>query len=71
MMGYRQGDLIGKELPKSDRNHADLLDTINTCVNKGKCDDDGTVGPVSPPPTPQKIRHFVAIKKAYGENNKP
>lgn len=39
MMGYRKGELIGKELtelPKSDRNRADLLDTINTCIKKGK-----------------------------------
>ncbi|XP_062290256.1 high affinity cAMP-specific and IBMX-insensitive 3',5'-cyclic phosphodiesterase 8B isoform X4 [Scomber scombrus] len=39
MMGYHKGELIGKELtelPKSDKNRADLLDTINTCINKGK-----------------------------------
>uniref|UniRef100_A0A7M4FKL5 Phosphodiesterase n=1 Tax=Crocodylus porosus TaxID=8502 RepID=A0A7M4FKL5_CROPO len=39
MMGYHKGELIGKELtelPKSDKNHADLLDTINTCIKKGK-----------------------------------
>ncbi|GAB0203910.1 high affinity cAMP-specific and IBMX-insensitive 3',5'-cyclic phosphodiesterase 8B [Grus japonensis] len=39
MMGYHKGELIGKELtelPKSDKNCADLLDTINTCIKKGK-----------------------------------
>lgn len=39
MMGYHKGELVGKELtelPKSDRNRADLLDTINTCIKKGK-----------------------------------
>uniref|UniRef100_A0A4X2LTG0 Phosphodiesterase n=1 Tax=Vombatus ursinus TaxID=29139 RepID=A0A4X2LTG0_VOMUR len=39
MMGYHKGELIGKELtelPKSDQNRADLLDTINTCIKKGK-----------------------------------
>uniref|UniRef100_A0AAZ3NTA1 Phosphodiesterase n=1 Tax=Oncorhynchus tshawytscha TaxID=74940 RepID=A0AAZ3NTA1_ONCTS len=39
MMGYHKGELIGKELtelPKSDKNRADLLDTINTCIKKGK-----------------------------------
>ncbi|MEQ2262680.1 hypothetical protein XENORESO_019187 [Xenotaenia resolanae] len=39
MMGYHRGELIGKELtelPKSDKNRADLLDTINTCIKKGK-----------------------------------
>uniref|UniRef100_A0A671RIL0 Phosphodiesterase n=1 Tax=Sinocyclocheilus anshuiensis TaxID=1608454 RepID=A0A671RIL0_9TELE len=39
MMGYHRGELIGKELtelPKSDKNSADVLDTINTCIKKGK-----------------------------------
>uniref|UniRef100_A0A8B9Z5X7 Phosphodiesterase n=1 Tax=Buteo japonicus TaxID=224669 RepID=A0A8B9Z5X7_9AVES len=39
MMGYHKGELIGKELtelPKSDKNCADLLDTINTFIKKGK-----------------------------------
>ncbi|KAK0145195.1 High affinity cAMP-specific and IBMX-insensitive 3',5'-cyclic phosphodiesterase 8B [Merluccius polli] len=112
MMGYHQGDLIGKELPKSDKNRADLLDTINTCINKGQITRNETYERVAygvvlvvvvvvvcvlsveewqgiyyarkktgdtikqhvkiTPVTGQggKIRHFVAIKKAYGENNK-
>uniref|UniRef100_A0A672UFG9 Phosphodiesterase n=1 Tax=Strigops habroptila TaxID=2489341 RepID=A0A672UFG9_STRHB len=39
MMGYHKGELIGKELtelPKSDKNCADLLDNINTFIKKGK-----------------------------------
>lgn len=39
MMGYHKGELIGKELtelPKSDKNRVDLLDTINTFIKKGK-----------------------------------
>ncbi|EMP29280.1 High affinity cAMP-specific and IBMX-insensitive 3',5'-cyclic phosphodiesterase 8B, partial [Chelonia mydas] len=39
MMGYHKGELMGKELtelPKSDKNRADLLDTINMCIKKGK-----------------------------------
>ncbi|XP_054571118.1 high affinity cAMP-specific and IBMX-insensitive 3',5'-cyclic phosphodiesterase 8B isoform X5 [Eptesicus fuscus] len=39
MMGYHKSELLGKELaelPKSDKNRADLLDTINTCIRKGK-----------------------------------
>lgn len=39
MMGYQKGELIGKEfteLPKSDKNRADLSDTINACIKKGK-----------------------------------
>lgn len=38
-MGYHRAEVIGKELtelPKSDKNSADLLDTINTCIKKGK-----------------------------------
>uniref|UniRef100_A0A8C9WB63 Phosphodiesterase n=2 Tax=Scleropages formosus TaxID=113540 RepID=A0A8C9WB63_SCLFO len=41
MMGYHRGELIDKELtelPKSDKNRTDLLDTINTCIKKGKVD---------------------------------
>lgn len=52
MMGYRKGELIGKELtelPKSDRNRADLLDTINTCIKKGK---------VSPPRLSPSLPHL-------------
>ena len=51
-MGYHKGELLGKELaelPKSDKNRADLLDTINTCIKKGKV---GETGPIhSPRPT--------------------
>ncbi|POI34118.1 hypothetical protein CIB84_002130 [Bambusicola thoracicus] len=39
MMGYHKEELIGKELtelPKSDKNRADLSDTINACIKKGK-----------------------------------
>ncbi|XP_035165523.1 high affinity cAMP-specific and IBMX-insensitive 3',5'-cyclic phosphodiesterase 8B isoform X5 [Oxyura jamaicensis] len=39
MMGYRKGELIGKEfteIPKSIKNCADLSDTINTFIKKGK-----------------------------------
>lgn len=49
MMGYHKGELIGKELtelPKSDRNRADLLDTINTCIERGKV----SLVPIPPPP---------------------
>lgn len=44
MMGYHKGELLGKELaelPKSDKNRADLLDTINTCIKKGKVGETG------------------------------
>lgn len=38
-MGYQQGELIGKEIievPKSEKNKPDLLETINSCIRKGK-----------------------------------
>ncbi|XP_054842729.1 high affinity cAMP-specific and IBMX-insensitive 3',5'-cyclic phosphodiesterase 8B [Eublepharis macularius] len=79
MMGYQKGELIGKELtelPKSDKNHADLLDTINTCIKRGKewqgvyyarrkSGDSIQQHVKITPVTGQggKIRHFVSIKK--------
>uniref|UniRef100_A0A8C5HSK6 Phosphodiesterase n=1 Tax=Gouania willdenowi TaxID=441366 RepID=A0A8C5HSK6_GOUWI len=39
IMGYQQGELIGKEIievPKSEKNKPDLLETINSCIRKGK-----------------------------------
>ncbi|KAI3362105.1 hypothetical protein L3Q82_012421 [Scortum barcoo] len=85
MMGYHRGELIGKELtelPKSDKNRADLLDTINTCIKKGKewqgiyyaRKKSGDSIQQSVKITPVigqggKIRHFVAIKRPYIDNN--
>ncbi|XP_028920830.1 high affinity cAMP-specific and IBMX-insensitive 3',5'-cyclic phosphodiesterase 8B isoform X2 [Ornithorhynchus anatinus] len=88
MMGYHKGELIGKELtelPKSDKNHADLLDTINTCIQKGKewqgiyyarrKSGDSIQQHVKITPVigqGGKIRHFVSLKKlcCTGDNNK-
>ena len=39
IMGYQQGELLGKEIievPKSEKNKPDLLETINSCIRKGK-----------------------------------
>lgn len=39
IMGYQQGELVGKEIievPKSEKNKPDLLETINSCIRKGK-----------------------------------
>ncbi|XP_012725132.2 high affinity cAMP-specific and IBMX-insensitive 3',5'-cyclic phosphodiesterase 8B isoform X1 [Fundulus heteroclitus] len=85
MMGYHKGELIGKELtelPKSDKNRADLLDTINTCIKKGKewqgiyfarkKSGDSIQQQVKILPVigqGGKIRHFVAIKRAHTDNN--
>uniref|UniRef100_A0A3Q2CYI6 Phosphodiesterase n=1 Tax=Cyprinodon variegatus TaxID=28743 RepID=A0A3Q2CYI6_CYPVA len=85
MMGYHRGELIGKELtelPKSDKNRADLLDTINTCIKKGKewqgiyfaRKKSGDSIPQQVKILPVigqggKIRHFVAIKRAHTDNN--
>uniref|UniRef100_A0A8C5PZ05 Phosphodiesterase n=1 Tax=Leptobrachium leishanense TaxID=445787 RepID=A0A8C5PZ05_9ANUR len=88
MMGYKREELIGKELtelPKSDRNRADLLDTINTCIKKGKDwqgiyyarrkSGDSIQQHVKVTPVigqGGKIRHFVSIKKlcSANDNNK-
>ncbi|XP_075885631.1 high affinity cAMP-specific and IBMX-insensitive 3',5'-cyclic phosphodiesterase 8B isoform X1 [Nelusetta ayraudi] len=85
MMGYHKGELIGKELtelPKSDKNRADLLDTINTCIKKGKewqgiyfarkKSGDSIQQHVKITPVigqGGKIRHFVAIKRPHVDNN--
>uniref|UniRef100_H3B373 Phosphodiesterase n=1 Tax=Latimeria chalumnae TaxID=7897 RepID=H3B373_LATCH len=86
MMGYRKGELVGKELtelPKSDRNRADLLDTINTSIKKGKewqgiyyarrKNGDSIQQNVKITPVigqGGKIRHFVSLKKLCNDNNK-
>uniref|UniRef100_A0A8C8VID0 Phosphodiesterase n=1 Tax=Pelusios castaneus TaxID=367368 RepID=A0A8C8VID0_9SAUR len=88
MMGYHKGELMGKELtelPKSDKNRADLLDTINTCIKKGKewqgvyyarrKSGDSIQQHVRITPVigqGGKIRHFVSIKKlcCTNESNK-
>ncbi|XP_074984620.1 high affinity cAMP-specific and IBMX-insensitive 3',5'-cyclic phosphodiesterase 8B isoform X4 [Caretta caretta] len=88
MMGYHKGELMGKELtelPKSDKNRADLLDTINMRIKKGKewqgvyyarrKSGDSIQQHVRIIPVigqGGKIRHFVSIKKlcCTNENNK-
>ncbi|XP_077050327.1 high affinity cAMP-specific and IBMX-insensitive 3',5'-cyclic phosphodiesterase 8B isoform X3 [Siphateles boraxobius] len=86
MMGYHRGEVIGKELtdlPKSDKNSADLVDTINTCINKGKewqgiyfsrrKSGDSIQQYVRITPVigqGGKIRHFVSIKRPYGDNHR-
>ncbi|XP_037340792.2 high affinity cAMP-specific and IBMX-insensitive 3',5'-cyclic phosphodiesterase 8B isoform X2 [Pungitius pungitius] len=85
MMGYHKGELIGKEpaeLPMSDKNRADLLDTINTCIKKGKewqglyygrkKSGDSVQQHVKITPVVGqggKIRHVVAIKRPHVDNN--
>ncbi|XP_054613002.1 high affinity cAMP-specific and IBMX-insensitive 3',5'-cyclic phosphodiesterase 8B isoform X3 [Dunckerocampus dactyliophorus] len=85
MMGFHKGELVGKELtelPKSDKNRADLLDTINTCIQKGKewqgiyyatkKSGDSIQQHVNITPVigqGGKIRHFVAIKRPHVDNN--
>ncbi|XP_074877261.1 high affinity cAMP-specific and IBMX-insensitive 3',5'-cyclic phosphodiesterase 8B isoform X1 [Buteo buteo] len=88
MMGYHKGELIGKELtelPKSDKNCADLLDTINTFIKKGKewqgvyyarrKSGDSIQQHVKITPVigqGGKIRHVVSLKRLHdaNENNK-
>ncbi|XP_040512026.1 high affinity cAMP-specific and IBMX-insensitive 3',5'-cyclic phosphodiesterase 8B isoform X4 [Gallus gallus] len=88
MMGYHKGELIGKELtelPKSDKNRADLSDSINACIKKGKewqgvyyarrKSGDSIQQHVKITPVigqGGKIRHFVSLKRlrCTNENNK-
>ncbi|XP_069606093.1 high affinity cAMP-specific and IBMX-insensitive 3',5'-cyclic phosphodiesterase 8B isoform X1 [Ranitomeya imitator] len=88
MMGYHKEELLGKELaelPKSDKNRADLLDTINTCIKKGKewqgvyyarrKSGDTIQQHVKVTPVigqGGKIKHFVSVKKqcSSSDNNK-
>nr|XP_033785229.1 high affinity cAMP-specific and IBMX-insensitive 3',5'-cyclic phosphodiesterase 8B isoform X3 [Geotrypetes seraphini]XP_033785236.1 high affinity cAMP-specific and IBMX-insensitive 3',5'-cyclic phosphodiesterase 8B isoform X3 [Geotrypetes seraphini] len=85
MMGYHKGELIGKELtelPKSDKNRVDLLDTINMCIKKGKewqgiyyarrKSGDSIQQNVKIIPVigqGGKIRQFVSIKRLCGSND--
>ncbi|XP_059495158.1 high affinity cAMP-specific and IBMX-insensitive 3',5'-cyclic phosphodiesterase 8A isoform X1 [Stegostoma tigrinum] len=84
MMGYKREELIGKEqteVPKSDKNKADLLDTINSYMKKGKewqgmyygrkrngdsVQQDVKITPVIG--QGGKIRHYVSIKRPCNEN---
>uniref|UniRef100_A0A8B9EDR6 Phosphodiesterase n=2 Tax=Anser TaxID=8842 RepID=A0A8B9EDR6_ANSCY len=88
MMGYHKGELIGKELteiPKSVKNCADLSDTINAFIKKGKewqgvyytnrKSGDSIQQHVRITPVigqGGKIRHFVSLKRlrCTNENNK-
>ncbi|KAM4638976.1 high affinity cAMP-specific and IBMX-insensitive 3',5'-cyclic phosphodiesterase 8B isoform 8-T9 [Amazona ochrocephala] len=88
MMGYHKGELIGKELtelPKSDKNCADLVDNINTFIKKGKEWQGVYYGRRKTGESIQqhvkttpvigqggKIRHFVSLKRLHctNENNK-
>ncbi|XP_067827334.1 high affinity cAMP-specific and IBMX-insensitive 3',5'-cyclic phosphodiesterase 8A isoform X2 [Heptranchias perlo] len=83
MMGYQREELIGKEVtevPRSDKNKADLLDTINSCIKKGKEWQGTYYGRKSNGDSVQqnvkimpvvgqggKIRHYVSIKRPYNE----
>ncbi|KAM5291414.1 high affinity cAMP-specific and IBMX-insensitive 3',5'-cyclic phosphodiesterase 8A isoform 1-T1 [Glossophaga mutica] len=82
-MGYKSGDLIGKELAEVPINEkkADLLDTINSCVKTGKewqgvyyaKNGDNTQQNVKIVPVVGqggKIRHYVSIIRVCSSNNK-
>ncbi|KAM8779149.1 LOW QUALITY PROTEIN: high affinity cAMP-specific and IBMX-insensitive 3',5'-cyclic phosphodiesterase 8B [Rhynchonycteris naso] len=87
MMGYHKGELLGKELaelPTTDKNRAELLDTINMCVKskewqgvyyaRWKSGDSIHQHVKITPVIGQggKIRHFVSLKKlcCTTDNNK-
>uniref|UniRef100_A0A3P9AFW7 Phosphodiesterase n=1 Tax=Esox lucius TaxID=8010 RepID=A0A3P9AFW7_ESOLU len=86
IMGYQQGELIGREIlevPKSEKNKPDLLETINSCIRKGKewqgiyyakkKNGDSVQQNVKITPVigqGGKIRHYVSINKPLNDNNK-
>ncbi|XP_036909436.1 high affinity cAMP-specific and IBMX-insensitive 3',5'-cyclic phosphodiesterase 8A isoform X2 [Sturnira hondurensis] len=82
-MGYKSGDLIGKELAEVPINEkkADLLDTINSCIRTGKewqgvyyarngDNSQQTVKIVPVVGQGGKIRHYVSIIRVCSGNNK-
>ncbi|KAG7277369.1 hypothetical protein CRUP_025609 [Coryphaenoides rupestris] len=85
-MGYQQGELIGKEMievPKSEKNKPDLLETINSCIRKGKewqgiyyakkKNGDSIQQNVKITPVIGQggtIRHYVSINRPLNDNNK-
>lgn len=85
-MGYQQGELIGKEVievPKSEKNKPDLLETINSCIRKGKewqgtyyakkKNGDSIQQNVKITPVigqGGKIRHYVSLNWPLNDNNK-
>ncbi|XP_035507909.1 high affinity cAMP-specific and IBMX-insensitive 3',5'-cyclic phosphodiesterase 8A [Morone saxatilis] len=86
IMGYQKGELIGKEIievPKSEKNKPDLLETINSCIRKGKewqgiyyakkKNGDSIQQNVKITPVigqGGKIRHYVSINWPLNDNNK-
>ncbi|XP_052373615.1 high affinity cAMP-specific and IBMX-insensitive 3',5'-cyclic phosphodiesterase 8A, partial [Oncorhynchus keta] len=86
IMGYHQGELIGKEItevPKSEKNKPDLLETINSCIQKGKewqgiyyakkKNGDSVQQNVKITPVigqGGKIRHYVSIHRPLHDHNK-
>ncbi|XP_008402764.1 high affinity cAMP-specific and IBMX-insensitive 3',5'-cyclic phosphodiesterase 8A isoform X3 [Poecilia reticulata] len=86
IMGYQQGELVGKEIievPKSEKNKPDLLETINSCIRKGKewqgiyyakkKNGDNIQQNVKITPVigqGGKIRHYVSINRPLNDINK-
>nr|XP_046193776.1 high affinity cAMP-specific and IBMX-insensitive 3',5'-cyclic phosphodiesterase 8A-like [Oncorhynchus gorbuscha] len=86
IMGYQQGELIGKEItevPKSEKNKPDLLETMNSCIQKGKewqgiyyakkKNGDSVQQNVKITPVigqGGKIRHYVSIHRPLHDQNK-
>ncbi|KAF4071782.1 hypothetical protein AMELA_G00266670 [Ameiurus melas] len=85
VMGYQHGELMAKEnieVPKSERNKPDLLESINSCIRKGKewqglyyakrktvgCQQNVKITPVIG--QGGKVRHYVSINRPLNDNNK-
>uniref|UniRef100_A0A3B1JXH7 Phosphodiesterase n=1 Tax=Astyanax mexicanus TaxID=7994 RepID=A0A3B1JXH7_ASTMX len=86
VMGYQQGELMAKEnveVPKSEKNKPDLLESINNCIRKGKewqglyyakkKNGDSVQQNVKITPVigqGGKVRHYVSINRPLNDNNK-
>ncbi|KAL4660739.1 high affinity cAMP-specific and IBMX-insensitive 3',5'-cyclic phosphodiesterase 8A-like [Arapaima gigas] len=86
IMGYQQGELLGKEgveVPRSEKNKPDLLETINSCIQNGKewqgvyfakkKNGDSVQQNVKIMPVigqGGKIRHYVSINRPLNDINK-
>ncbi|KAM9480901.1 high affinity cAMP-specific and IBMX-insensitive 3',5'-cyclic phosphodiesterase 8A isoform 1-T2 [Clarias gariepinus] len=86
VMGYQHGELMAKEnieVPKSEKNKPDLLESINSCIRKGKewqglyyakkKNGDSVQQNVKITPVigqGGKVRHYVSINRPLNDNNK-
>uniref|UniRef100_A0A673J6W6 Phosphodiesterase n=1 Tax=Sinocyclocheilus rhinocerous TaxID=307959 RepID=A0A673J6W6_9TELE len=75
IMGYQRGELLKEntEVPKSEKNKPDLLDSISSCIRRGKKNGDSVQQNVKMTPVVGqggKIRHCVSVNRPLNDHNK-